>query len=509
MKKITICIFILSFLLYRPYQLQDSGLKYGDDDDVYFSHAIAITQLEFPTTGKFPVGSGMMAAPFVFVFSMLDKINGVRVTDVHSDAAVKSWTQFGFVFSSMLYFWLSCYLLFKTLRLYFSENHSLVAVILMVLLQGVPLYVYRRPIFSHVYELFLQSLLVYFIVRYDRMNEEGHYLSVMFICFIIGMVVVVRYNNAIIALSWPIVIWGIRNNGIINKNRLKKVLYAYGILFLPMLTLFIIPEIYYSEWTRFNYFIKVSSILLTNLQNLTLLFYFKRLLHVLIGIDWGLFFTAPFIILSLISFCYFEAPFKRLLLIPSLALFITFFMFVLSWRSQGAWYGYRYIIFSAIPILTLPMANLIKHEHQRYGKKIYIPILFISLLPLFSMLCFEGNPDTLTLSGSDKNGNWIFWGNPTFQLEVWKTFLFNVKGFIIAVFKGGPLYIIYLLAVFLKKTQLLPPIVLEKYPRFELMVLFKSLIIYLLPFAFYSIYMYFNKWNLGTLLGRTNRTRSK
>ena len=122
---------------------------------------------------------------------------------------------------------------------------------------------------------------------------------------------------------------------------------------------------------------------------------------------------------------------------------------------------------------------------------------FLSILPVMSMLCFEGNPEGLTLHLSDK---WGGWQNPMYQLEVWKTLLFDPMGFCKAIFKGGPLYLIYLIAVAAGKVNALPDIVAAKYPQFDFSVLIKSIIIYSLPFILFYLYKIprlFTKTELG------------
>ena len=65
--------------------MQQTGLMYGGDDQSYFAHASSLAFGQFPsyqnevfTSGKgspkHSIGSGVMAAPFVFVFSLIDRI---------------------------------------------------------------------------------------------------------------------------------------------------------------------------------------------------------------------------------------------------------------------------------------------------------------------------------------------------------------------------------------------------------------------------------------------------
>jgi hypothetical protein len=162
--------------------MQETGSTYGGDDDSYFAHASSLAFGNFPsyekeyfvTSGASPmhsIGSGLMAAPFVFIFSLADRAAGSDIIYERTMENIReSWSLFGFVFASSFYFWLACFLLYKGLRYYFHQSEASLAVILMVLCQGIPLFAFRRPVFSHIYEFFLQSLLVFALLRINKKN---------------------------------------------------------------------------------------------------------------------------------------------------------------------------------------------------------------------------------------------------------------------------------------------------------------------------------------------------
>jgi len=494
MKKVSIIIFFISFLLYRPYVMQSNGMMYRGDDPSYLSYATSIAFLRFPSFDKeltnnprHFIGSGILASPFVFLFSWIDRVAGSSIHKARTwDNVPGSWTQFGFVFSTLFYFWLSCFLLYRSLRMYFTPNISLITIFIMVIIQGVPLYVFRRPIFSHLYEFFLQSVMTYMAIHYNAMTEEETpdlYMP-FFAGLIIGMVFLVRHNNLLGALIWPVAVWGIRQNRLVVARNWKYILNSYTVLFIPILLFFILAEFsnnaeYYQFaidriWnysSKFLYFIKIG------LSP-------RRLAHTLFGLDWGLLYTAPYIIISVLSLFYFKTGYKKVLTVAIIpVIIVNYLILVAANKTQGSWYGYRYFFLSAIPILVLPAAKFIEIAYEKYRTKLIVLLGVVSIFPLFSMLCFEGNPSNLTLHiGNGWPGGWI---NPTYQIEVWKTFLFTPIEFVKAVFKGGPLYIIYLISILLNKYHLLPEIVQQKYPKFDIIVFIKTTIIYVSPFLFY------------------------
>src|SRR5580704_6722602 len=122
--RITTAIFIIALLLIRPYNLQNRGMWYVDDDYDYFAHSSAMVFGQYPSYKKefytilkegpqSPIGPGILAAPFVFVFSFLDRMTGSPITEQRTfDNIIGSWSQFGFIFASVFYFILACWFLF-------------------------------------------------------------------------------------------------------------------------------------------------------------------------------------------------------------------------------------------------------------------------------------------------------------------------------------------------------------------------------------------------------------
>jgi len=143
----------------RPYQLQDKTLCYTGDDYSYFAHASSLVFGQFPSYEKeifiagdtsplHSIGPGLMAAPFVFVFSLIDRLEGSDIIHQRTRSNItQSWSMFGFVFAASFYFWAACFLLYKALRYYVPDQHAIMAIIITVLCQGIPLFVYRRRYF--------------------------------------------------------------------------------------------------------------------------------------------------------------------------------------------------------------------------------------------------------------------------------------------------------------------------------------------------------------------------
>ncbi|MFC1546425.1 hypothetical protein ACFL4O_01770 [bacterium] len=499
-KYLSILIFVVGFFLLRPYHMQETGLMYSGDDEGYFAHASSLVFFQFPSYENesyswgegmpmHSIGPGLMASPFVMFFSLLDRINKADIIKKRKRANIyNSWSLFGFVIASLFFFYSGCILLYLGLKFYFNYKISFFAVVLMILFQGFPLYVFRRPVFAHIYEFFLMSVIVYLVLKNNKtyfLDKFNMWITVG-IGVIIGLIPLVRYNNLAMVFVVPIILYCFRENNFNFKKNLKHLIYVYGTAFLILLIFKVYPLLLYGE----NY----SSIIKSRLFILYHpIVYIKRIAHIFLGIDWGLIFTAPFAVIGLFSlFLIKEDKLKNVLLLLLLPIIINLYI-VIVWGTQAGWYGYRYLVFSLAPAVVYPFAKIIRLFTARYGyKKFYIFVFTVSLFPLLSMLVFEGNPANLTLHiivdyfnnvGSGANE----WGNKFYQVEVWKTLIFNPLQFIIASFKGGMLYIVYIFALIFKLIKFLPQVILEKYQVFRVDIFIKTLIIYIFPFLMYFI----------------------
>ncbi|MBF0571371.1 MAG: hypothetical protein HQL12_05815 [Candidatus Omnitrophica bacterium] len=492
MKRITWGIFILAFFLIRPYFMQANGMWYAGDDQDYFSHAFSLISGSFPSYAnefdygsRNPLGSigpGLMAAPFVFVFSFIDRIEGSDIfKHRNSENVQRSWSQFGFVFAASFYFWVACLLLYKGLRNYFSSKDASLSIILMVLIQGIPLFVYRRSIFTHAFEFFLQSLFVYLLLINHKKNQfsiEGAWKQIG-IGLALGFLFLVRYNDFAAVLIWPFALYCRDRRNLRDPQFWGKIFIMYSTAILLILFFKTWPDIltnhkgYVGVWDQ-----------MTTAQPIK--FYLKRFIHIFLGPDWGLIYSAPFILIALLSIFFLNFPIKRRLLLCLAPMLFNFYG-VLMWRTQGCWYGYRYLIAAITPVLVFPLAHFLYLSQEKFGKKIFVFFVVAAVFPLFSMLCFEGNNTNLTMQVILQYFGREGWGNNTYQLEIWKTLFFQPCGFLMAIFKGGFLYFIYLISILFGLSARLPSMVIKAYPYFDISVLIKVSLLYAAPFIFYGV----------------------
>jgi hypothetical protein len=494
---LSIIIFIFGFFLLRPYQLQQSGLMYSGDDESYFAHSSSIVFFQFPSyekenwpdTGSYPplsIGPGVMASPFVFIGSLIDRLEKSSISKERSADNIKdSWALFGFVLATLFYFYIGTIFLYSGLSYYFDEKTSFFTILFMIFFQYFPLYLFRRPVFSHIYEFALQSILIYILLRNYKTDflEKAGKKIVIIIGFLAGMIFLVRYNNIIFTLIWPVVLFCIEEGKFNFKKNWPKLLISYSMSIVLIFIFKLIPSIYYGDLFGQKNYIGIFNSRLAEINNF--IFYFKRIFHIFFWFDWGLIFTAPFIFIGL----FYLFKIKSKLKIPMILLFLPSLLNIyiaIKWGTQGGWYGYRYIVFSLLPVLVLPFALFINNISKKLGyRKILIILFAVAVFPVLSLLAFEGNGTNLTLDYIKQYFGIIGWGNNTFQLEIWKTLFTDPIDFLISIFKGGPLYFIYLMAHFFNFENHLPAVIISKYSEFKTAVLIKTLIIYIFPFLMY------------------------
>jgi hypothetical protein len=496
MKALICSIFVVSLLLLRPYQLESSNLIYNgkpSDDLSYLSHATALALGHFPSYndelfvgGRMPkhsIGPSILAAPFVFAFSRLDALAGAPVLHDRTEANVLlSWSAFGFDFATVFYFTLSCVLMFGLLRRFYSERAAALSTILLFVAQGFPLFAYRRPVFSHVYELFCQVVLILLLQRAgDTLQRKGGPARLGILGGVTaGLVTLVRYNNVVMSAAWPVIVWwqSLRRKVSQNSRRALVFLGSFAAAGLVMIAAFkLLPTMLHgAESYTVNREI--------HFDLLTPRYLIYRFLKLLFGIDWGLIWTAPFTLLGLGGLLAsrgkkFE-PLKLLLLPVLVNLFV-----VLLFASQGGWYGYRYLIFTLTPMCAFGLAGLIDKYWAR--KKLRYALFALALPPLLSMFAFEGNPTNLTLHIIPQDGR-EDWGNLTYQLEVWKTFFLHPLQFVQVMLKGVPTLLAVTVFGILGKSHALPAVLGEKYPNgAQALTIVRTLTLCAVPFAVWGL----------------------
>lgn len=478
MKRIAAAIFLSFFFLLRPFLMQYDGLLYPNDDFDYFAHATSLTFGQFPsykneyimrgTSNPLEaIGPGIIATPFVFAFSLLDRINGSDIVKKRTIENVpRSWAVYGFIFASVFYFCLSCMLLYWAVSSLVGPSFAAWAIILMVICQGMPIYACRRPVFSHVSEFFLQSIFVYLFTKNEI--DGGKWIKQWWSFVLLGsgaaLILLTRYNNFLFAFMWPLFFIGRRDKYKNKKDVLFQCLWVIA-PFVSLVGLFLIWPLINNKYMPYENFLSYLS------AKASIVGILNRIIHIFVGYDWGLIFTAPFLLLGIAGLGLLDIRIKKRFILACLPLLVNLYT-IIFW-SGGGYYGYRYLIASALPLLVIPLAFLLKWLEGKIGPWWKWGAVFLALLPVMSMWCYEGNALVSTHVIPVFFGK-ADWSNATYQIAVWQT-VFNLEAFWKIIFLGGIQYCYYLFNV----TKVL--FGSRSYLPFEVKTLIQVFLIYSLP----------------------------
>lgn len=185
------------------------AMSFGLDFDADFSQEI--NELRFSTAGNGKVpkgfyGPGLMAAPFVAVFSIIDRLQNHEVIR-DKGKFVNSWTYFGFSFAVHFYFLASVFLFWRAAgRL--TDKPSLFYTLLFCVGSGVIYYVLSRPRMSHGFEFFGLSLITYAAMHCRWGLRELKWLALA--AAGVGITLMVRFSDLnVVAL--PIILLLLRD----------------------------------------------------------------------------------------------------------------------------------------------------------------------------------------------------------------------------------------------------------------------------------------------------------
>lgn len=363
----------------------------GDDDD-YFAVATSIAYGQFPSFAKefhvgekmpfASVGAGIMASPIVAVFSILDRVQDDPIVAQRTPGnRAGSWSVIGFYVATQLYLILAVLFLYKLTCLWTENKSAFYAVILMMLSGGgLLIYAFNRPVMSHVYELFSLTATLWLLSKIHFGEQKKHVWISLGVA--LAFVFLTRYNNALITMAGFIVLFFWVKSG---KVKLIDAGYAF-ISFSMLVFIFRIVPIFYNGYSAVDQGYLGAGDRLLALHDIR--FYFSRLREIIVGTDMGLIYTAPAFVIAIISYIFHikKLPFWY----SSLAALFTINVFLaVQWCSAGSYYGYRYFVFTGMPLLVVYLAMLIRPiaNSISYISGMIFTILF-SWMAMSSMLVF-------------------------------------------------------------------------------------------------------------------------
>lgn len=482
-KKIFLIFTLLFALLFVKSWGSVTGFIYSHDDVVYYAQAASmVNDLDVdiknnlgsmyknlyvplhPETGKMmsyqPIGPSLLYAipyactkPFVLLLSAL---RGVAFDEYDPLFFV------AICFSILVLFYYSGIFLLKALERYFSGSVSRIAVIFTLWGTILPVYVFRRPVFAVIPEFFWVTLLLCYLAR---LHTSGKLLFVNTAVFalIFGFISITRWNDAYLLPFCLIFLAYIAQKGAPGRTGALGPMVRHCALFLIVFSgFFLCAQV--SAWKSiygnigdFAAFYVSKHVTHVNLTAAYPAFpglvTIKNLLHILLGLDWGVLFTMPVLFFGTIAFIVND----KLIVTSSKALqraffaslFIAPFYFVLLWKNTGDFYGYRFLV-SLLPFAAFGAASLIERHEKRNLKVVSAAVYCFCLANFFIILPFEFSdrvsllPHTVTpLGGSG-------WGNNRYVLNAAMFYFTSDIKTLASLFARG--YAAFFIFGFLSKT---------------------------------------------------------
>ena len=393
-----IFLFILLFLKV-DFRLKPELECCNDDHDYYIHTETFIIDFDFDYSNQLdgfekrrnffkgkpsPIGffgTALFSSPFMFFGNLLDSI-----LNIGSDFGYSNKVLF-YSLSSVFYLFMTFFILSKIkdqLSIQFS-NFKLLTIYLGT---GLPYYAFERFSMTHVYDTFVLTCLIYFLIRFYKSGDSKYIYLVSLFNF---LTLITRWTNYQIFLL-PFIIKELFYSSSNHKLSRSLNFHLSNIFFLIVFLLHtkfiwgiytLNPRKIYNQHdfisTYINsLFLNPVTFLLSNINDFFITLFTQ---------EFGVFWFSPIIFFGVLFSVFLFIKNKKL----SIILLITYgfyFAIINAWQSTGNAYGFRYVY----PLITLSFLLLFfKLKNINKYQKILIGYLLIfSYISILSVLVFEG-----------------------------------------------------------------------------------------------------------------------
>ncbi len=440
---ITLFLLILFLLSLRVDYRFVETINCCGDDHTYFVHAETISEdfdLDYSNQMNFVegktiivnekvvpigfIGSGILSAPLMYFGILIDNL--LETINVEN-SRLMNYKILLYSLSPVIYLFLTIFIFIKLLQILNIKNKTYF-VFIVLFGSGVHYYAFERYSMTHIYEVFLITLLIYLLCIFYKSDNVNNFVSTI-IPIVFLLAYLVRYINYFI---FVIPFW---ISKLIIKNTDKKLIrnklfilssitslgifsyisnYLYGrISFNPIV-------VYNKEsFPLLNQYVDKSvergNFLLDNLSILTKMFFTQ---------EFGIIWFTPIVVFGITAiFLDLLKKYKKQKL-PYLVLLLTIGFpigITLIWETVGSGYGMRYI-YCVVPICLLIYLVINQQNNIKYLN--YLLIL-LSIFSFFSVLFFETSAST-SLSEQEVVNTWgymVRYAQPNYLSGVFSSFL--------------------------------------------------------------------------------------
>lgn len=390
----------------------------GLDFDLDYSNEVNAGDEYFRVAGRsipsHPVGPGLVSAPVVALFSLLDRVAGHPVVFDRLSYQY-SWSFFAVLLVSSLCLAIGMFLYIAALRPQFGSS-VMFYVPAFVIASGLVFYAHGRFSMAHAHEFFAISLVFYFSYRLQSAvkalkSNKCINTHVIMLGISLALALSMRYANIHIVLL-PIL--SLSLFGYADRKNFRKFFFSASVAMLVGLSLFsmlsfglygqIFPSFSgtYSNSPKAELFESASIITRTVLL-------LPNLVPLLLSSEFGLIWSNPGLFLGVVGLGIRLGPEfrhikKRPYLIAEVLLFFAFLALpvaiVLNWQTTASSYGYRYL-YSLMPIAlwgslyVIAKIKLIPESSKTKAVRLILLAFIHCLLILgtLSYLFFLSNPE--------------------------------------------------------------------------------------------------------------------
>ena len=137
-----------------------------------------------------PIGSSLIASVITFPFSLIDRFFSGEIL-INRFEYHNSFLIIGFLTSSIIMFFGGVFFYLKSAK-YVLVKSNYYFFIILICGTGILYYVFNTPIYSHIYEFFILSLILFFSLKITR---KFSILSVSILIFLLFLNLLIKYNN--------------------------------------------------------------------------------------------------------------------------------------------------------------------------------------------------------------------------------------------------------------------------------------------------------------------------
>lgn len=406
------------------------GFTLGLDHNLQYRDSVAEWKTANHKAAAHPIGPGLLAAPFINAFAIIDKFNNDAVLNNHAQFRY-SWSFFGFVFASIFFFiaGLFCYSsALRCLSFPLSSKHLLFVVSSF----GILYYVLFRPVMGHSFEFFTIALCFFTSCKnYQVVTEESQLpLKYLFFCAA-SVVLTLQIRPADInVLLLPLIVFSFlfvkRTESLTTRQVTllgqSALCYLLGLVICYLPFIYINDQLYGMIYPSFSAMYGSATNTIPGIANVsdviqtlwTLILRLPQVMMMCFSTEFGLAFTSAILFFgSIFLFYYLLADIKKKtwLVVISLLMLGAYIglpvTITLCWQSLGDAYGHRFL-YSLLPIALLGYSYWHQRLMMQFKTFANYPVLVKSLQVGILVLCGYGllsntlfglNPDLMYKPG--------------------------------------------------------------------------------------------------------------